>query len=446
MPDLPKPVPPSNRDLPHSYAESLKLTDIGREVPSLSQAQIDIAEKSRSNPLTWKGQFSPQLVEAHLREYCTPGQVVLDPFVGSGTVLLEGLRRGVDVVGTEINPAAVILASLYTAAGIPRSDRNKVLQYLDTTLRSSAALSTGHGPLLPGNAAAPSDTLLRLLDGQPNTSLERRCIEALVVASDVYRLPSWNTVHARWRDIRSLVADLPEVPRAPQVHLSDARSVPMETGSVDLVLTSPPYINVFNYHQQYRSSVESLGWDVLPIARSEIGANRKFRSNRLLTVAQYCLDMTMCLIEVHRTLRPGGRAIFVVGRESNVRKTPFYNTSILVRLATAHAGFDLLLRQERSFVNRYGDRIYEDIVHLRPRCCPAVSLAEAVRGARHTAAEILIDARQRVASPDVSADLEDAIGKTQLIDASPILNLAGQGNILMPNTLIEPHLAQGTGK
>lgn len=42
-----------------------------------------------------------------------------------------------------------------------------------------------------------------------------------------------------------------------------------------LVLTSPPYINVYNYHQQYRASAEALGWDLLEVAKTEIGSNRK---------------------------------------------------------------------------------------------------------------------------------------------------------------------------
>ena len=61
--------------------------------------------------------------------------------------------------------------------------------------------------------------------------------------------------------------------------------------SIDFVITSPPYINVFNYHQNYRKSVEATGFNVLEVARSEIGSNRKFRSNRFLTVIQYALDI-----------------------------------------------------------------------------------------------------------------------------------------------------------
>ena len=42
-----------------------------------------------------------------------------------------------------------------------------------------------------------------------------------------------------------------------------------------LALTSPPCINVHNDHQKYRRSVETLAWDVLAVARSEIGSKRR---------------------------------------------------------------------------------------------------------------------------------------------------------------------------
>src|SRR5947208_12976005 len=102
----------------------------------------------------------------------------------------------------------------------------------------------------------------------------------------------------------------------------DARRLPIQDGLIGLVITSPPYINVFNYHQQYRASVEALGWDLLEVARSEIGSNRKHRGNRFLTVIQYCLDMTDAILELRRVCTDGARIILVVGRESNVRKTP----------------------------------------------------------------------------------------------------------------------------
>ena len=55
----------------------------------VSQRLLNIEEKNRSNLFAWRGQFSPQLIECLLEAYCPAEAVVLDPFVGSGTVLLE---------------------------------------------------------------------------------------------------------------------------------------------------------------------------------------------------------------------------------------------------------------------------------------------------------------------------------------------------------------------
>jgi hypothetical protein len=139
----------------------------------------------------------------------------------------------------------------------------------------------------------------------------------------------------------------------------------LRDAEVDLVITSPPYINVFNYHQQYRAPVESLGWDPLHVARSEIGSNRKHRGNRFLTVEQYCLDIADVLNELRRVCAPSSRIIFVVGRESNVRKTAFYNGDIVTKLGVRCAGLTAEARQERVFQNKFGTMIHEDILHFR---------------------------------------------------------------------------------
>ena len=100
---------------------------------------------------------------------------------------------------------------------------------------------------------------------------------------------------------------------------------------IALMIDDPmlPYINVFNYHQNHRAILEVLGWDMLEVAYSEIGSNRKNRGNRFKTVIQYCLDMELTLKSFWECLENDGLVIFVIGRESNVRKIPFYNGVIV---------------------------------------------------------------------------------------------------------------------
>lgn len=87
-----------------------------------------------------------------------------------------------------------------------------------------------------------------------------------------------------------------------QVGLNGARKISLSSNSIVFILTLPPYINVINYHQQYRSTVEQLGCNVLKVAKTEIGSNWKNRSNRFLTVIQYCLDMDQAIKEMHKVL------------------------------------------------------------------------------------------------------------------------------------------------
>jgi len=114
-----------------------------------------------------------------------------------------------------------------------------------------------------------------------------------------------------WSKLSKVVRELPYSSQPIDIFHTDARQVPCPPSSVDLVITSPPYINVFNYHQPYRKSIESLNWNVLQVAKSEIGSNRKPRSNRFLTVIQFCLDIAQTLHELARVCRANGGLIFV---------------------------------------------------------------------------------------------------------------------------------------
>ncbi len=80
------------------------------DTSEILQSDLNISKKYRSNPLRWKGQFSPQMIQVLLSKYSNPNCVIFDPFVGSGTVLYEAGLLGLAACGTEINPAAAMLA------------------------------------------------------------------------------------------------------------------------------------------------------------------------------------------------------------------------------------------------------------------------------------------------------------------------------------------------
>ena len=75
--------------------------------------------------------------------------------------------------------------------------------------------------------------------------------------------------------------------------------------------------------------------------------------------------MAMALIEASRVCTNNARMIYVVGRESKVLGCSFCNSRLIYEIGTKIAGLELMLRQERRFMNRYGQVIYEDILHFK---------------------------------------------------------------------------------
>ena len=121
---------------------------------------------------------------------------------------------------------------------------------------------------------------------------------------------------------------------------------------------------MFNYHQNFRGIIECFDYNILNVANSEIGSNRKHRSNRYKTVVQYAVDMGHVLYESAKALKTNGKMVYVVGRESNVRKTRFYNSEIILDIVKSISSLNVESINSRSFTNRYGEIIYEDVITI----------------------------------------------------------------------------------
>lgn len=342
---------------------------------TIAQDQLDLVDKFRYSLLPWRGQFSPELVEFFLSAYTDGNAIVLDPFVGSGTTLFEAARRGLECYATEINPSAVEMARTAHFVNVALCDRRGIILDAETVvgkyLRSVEIDLFNYQDHIGRRRTEPEvevcgviPLILRETVGQP---LVRNLIINAFIRYMNRKPQEGSEGYLRaFREHSRLVTNLPYSERPCRVFHSDARDVPLPDGYADLVITSPPYINVFNYHQNNRPAMEVIGWDLLQVARSEVGSNRKNRQNRFLTVVQYALDMAEALKTIHRLLCAGGRAIIVVGRESNVRGVSFKNSKLIAALAIGVAGFSLCSRQERKFKNKFGEVIYEDILHLLP--------------------------------------------------------------------------------
>jgi hypothetical protein len=136
------------------------------------------------------------------------------------------------------------------------------------------------------------------------------------------RLASGYTVRLFQRRAELLVRQLEEFwKRVPLntppvlVELGDARrlsSVPNR--SVDLVVTSPPYPGLYDYHAQHVVRLRWLGLDAQAFERSELGAKRHLMGrDPKHALGEWERELTAVLGALGRVVRPSGVVIVMLG-------------------------------------------------------------------------------------------------------------------------------------
>lgn len=74
------------------------------ELNTSSWWEIDKRDKGDGHENAYHGNFVPRIPAEYIERFTAPGDWVFDPFLGSGTTVLECVRQGRNCFGTELNP------------------------------------------------------------------------------------------------------------------------------------------------------------------------------------------------------------------------------------------------------------------------------------------------------------------------------------------------------
>ena len=392
---------------------------------NLIQDKLDAKNRTRANLFNWRGQFTPEFVDYILASFAHPNDIIVDPFSGSGTVLLECARRDLSCYGLEINPAAYAMSKFFTFTNVSQKMRLDIVSSVEEKVINlipkfhNLPLFSEHKSFRDSykNLLEFSSTLFSKLNGPQEKIL---ALNTLFIAEN-YRKDDLNlSIMNSLNYIKKSLVNLPFTKKVISAKLGDARLIHENCpAKANIVFTSPPYINVFNYHQNYRAVLETLGWNILKVAHSEFGSNRKNRGNRFKTVVQYCLDMEQSLKSFWQCIGKDGLIILVIGRESNVRGVPFYNGEIVKEIAKEIYGFRDISNFERTFTNKFGISIKEDIILLKKDSIPpSFSKAKEI-SLKH------LRSASSLASGEVKEDLLDAVSSIDAIEPSPLFTTKG---------------------
>lgn len=340
---------------------------------------------------SYPARVHPTLARRLIETLCPTGGKVLDPFCGSGTVLVEARLAGRSATGVDLNPLAVRIANLkaqgrddaHLAALLERA--RAITEQTHARRKAKAGPSRRYGP---DDLAAFARHVLLELDGlrvgieespdalRPDlelilssllTKLSLKAgdsasyqVEKRIAAGYPARLFTARTEELT-RQITEYRALLPAGAPSAQALERDARVLP-PLGPFDLILTSPPYPGNYDYLQHHELRLRWLGLDTRSFARGEVGARRHLEAGGSPR-DRWLAELGSVLLSLRRQLAPEGRAVFVLA-DSVVRREPFYNDDLL-KEAAGRAGLRLLahIAQPRPHFHLPSSRAFDQ----RPR-------------------------------------------------------------------------------
>lgn len=159
----------------------------------------------------------------------------------------------------------------------------------------------------------------------------------------------------------------------PIIGIGDARRLPLASSTVDLIITSPPYLNAIDYLRGHRLSLIWMGYSMadlrtvrsnsigseraadappseeLELLTKDICSRRKFSRRLRNTLLRYLIDLDQSVAEMARVLVHGGSAIVVIGNSSN--QGVFIKNSLAVERLSLKHGLQLLERRTRRIPN-----------------------------------------------------------------------------------------------
>jgi DNA modification methylase len=285
----------------------------------------------------FKEGFARNLVMFLLDRYASEGSVnVLDPFVGSGTTLVACRERGLDSYGFDALPLAV-LASRTKAHQYDRGELKKAIKELSKTRFQRQDVKAVPKDIRRFfNPHTLEDVLffreqIERYKDETGDFLKLGLITSTTRCSWIYKdgavlkvrkkpVPVFRKFYIR--TLRNMLKDLQKVEFRPSqtfVDEGDARNLKIDSEFIDLVITSPPYLNKIEYTNIYRIE-ESLffGEQARPGLRSYIGLDKEaetaFPELDLPPAANaYFSDMKSVLGELYRVCKPGAVLAFVIG-------------------------------------------------------------------------------------------------------------------------------------
>ena len=316
----------------------------------------------------YPAKFLPDVVRKIIEDYAQDSTLIADLFAGCGTTLVEAKVHGISSVGTDINPVAQLITKVKTTALSPIA----LQQAYDVLVKLFAEYSESdyagiqkHDRIDYWFTQPQKAKIAFLYDKISHLDVNDDIKDLFYVCiSHILKNCSWwlQTSTKPQRDMEKKPEDpfeefcrhckkmigwnekfyneLNEKGRLDtpcEIHLEDARHTSIQAGSINAIITSPPYVTSYEYadiHQLTAYWMEYMS-DIQEFRKKFIGSSYSGNTSLMVSeskqaqkivnaladksmhiardVAQYFNDMQEVAKEMSRVLAPNGYACIVIG-------------------------------------------------------------------------------------------------------------------------------------
>ncbi len=289
----------------------------------------------------YPARFSPQFARACIEAFSQPGEVVLDPYMGGATTVVEAMVLGRRAIGSDINSLSVFVART-KCARLTESDKRAIYRWA-TEVVPSIRCQDGLGSSVkeervPLNMGAPGTRWLRktlclcmsAIAADLRTAAARQFATCVLLNAGQWaldgrrRIPNANDLRNRIKvltaDMLAGVADLENTLASgqstwyePVLRQNDAELIDTDTclqvfGPVDLVVTSQPYPGIHMLYHRWqvdgRKETDAPYW-IANCTDGSGAAYYNFADRKAAAEDRYYKKARKAFAAVRRVMRPG---------------------------------------------------------------------------------------------------------------------------------------------
>jgi hypothetical protein len=334
---------------------------------------------------SYPARMHPDTAARLIARLSSTGETVLDPFCGSGTVLVEARRAGRRGLGYDVNPLSRELSWLKTLApddawlASLSAEAARVAAHADERRKAKAGATQRYGD---ADRAQFAPHVLLELDGlrdgikqTPNADGQRALFLVLsALLTKVSQKSGDSSAHVTekrvapgfpsrfflkktdelCRQLAEYRNSLPAQAPPATCTLGDARKLPgLAASSVSLVVSSPPYPGVYDYLTHHDDRLRWLGLPTRDFETLEIGSRRELSLDSFgPALARWERDLAATLGALARGLTPGGRVVLVIA-DSTLAGKPLYAERVVEKAAPS-ASLTLLARASQARPHFHG--------------------------------------------------------------------------------------------